>query len=169
MQNDRVRERYHGARSSSVTKTIAVLNCDSTLNRMKAIADMAFRVKDAPDLKLKFLTAAGDLDSLWDTFIRHNEAVLNALLDLDLASEYSITLETEVRTLYFDARAILEAFAPLSTNRALSQGSSHKPFHPFRSPFTTLSVPRNPTAVLQWRVVWLAGVPRLLYGSSRAG
>ncbi|CAI6360469.1 unnamed protein product [Macrosiphum euphorbiae] len=105
-------------------KTIALLNRDSTLNRMKAIADMASRVRDAPELKPKLLTAAGDLDSLWDTFLRHNDAVLNALLDLDLASEYSVTLEAEVRTLYFDARAIVEEFAPLPTSRALSQGSS---------------------------------------------
>ncbi|CAI6371457.1 unnamed protein product [Macrosiphum euphorbiae] len=105
-------------------KTIAMLNRDSTLNRMKAIADMASRVRDASELKPKLLTAAGDLDSLWDTFLRHNDAVLNALLDLDLASEYSVTLEAEVRTLYFDARSIVEEFAPLHTSRALSHGSS---------------------------------------------
>ncbi|CAI6376670.1 unnamed protein product [Macrosiphum euphorbiae] len=98
-------------------KTIAVLNRDSTLNRMKAIADMASRVREAPELKPILLTAAGDLDSLWDTFLQHNDAVLNELLDLDLASEYSVTLEAEVRTLYFDARAIVEEFANLPTNR----------------------------------------------------
>ncbi|CAI6357669.1 unnamed protein product [Macrosiphum euphorbiae] len=66
-------------------KTTVVLNRDSPMNRMKAIAVMASRVKDAPDLKPKLLTAAGDLESLWDTLIQHNEAVLKALLDLDLA------------------------------------------------------------------------------------
>lgn len=108
-------------------RTVAMLNRESTVNRMKAIADVASRVKDTPDLKPKLLTAASDLDFLWDTFVQHNEAVLNALLDLDLASEYSTTLETEIRTLYIDARAIVEEFAPLPSNRGNGSlsGSRH--------------------------------------------
>ncbi|XP_050065611.1 uncharacterized protein LOC126554599 [Aphis gossypii] len=108
-------------------RTVALLNRESTVNRMKAIADVASQVKDKPDLKPKLLTAASDLDFLWDTFVQHNEAVLNALLDLELASEYSTTLETEIRALYIDARAIVEEFSPLPSNQGNGSlsGSRH--------------------------------------------
>lgn len=65
-------------------KTSALMYSDSTINRIKYIATLATQVANDPNLVSNFLVAVGDLDHLWLTFMSQNQAVQNALLDLDL-------------------------------------------------------------------------------------
>ncbi|CAI6370050.1 unnamed protein product [Macrosiphum euphorbiae] len=75
------------------TKTIALVARESTVTRINSIAELAKKVDKSPDLIPQFLAAAEDLDSLWDTFVSQNAAVLEALLDLDESHTYSTSLE----------------------------------------------------------------------------
>ncbi|KAE9521350.1 hypothetical protein AGLY_018254 [Aphis glycines] len=104
-------------------KTTAILNRESTMNRIKALATTASRIKDNPDLLSNFLTAAGDLDSLWSSFVSHNQAVLDALLDLDLTSEFSTQLETDIRSLYINVVTVVEQHTPQFETGSLGEGS----------------------------------------------
>lgn len=100
-------------------KTISMLNREGTINRIKALAKTAACVNDNLDLLPNFLIAAGDLDSLWTSFVAHNQAVLDALLDLDLTSEFSTELEAEVRSLYVSVLTVVEQHSPQNETGSL--------------------------------------------------
>lgn len=89
-------------------KVVATTNRQSTITRIQFISNMAKRVHEEPTLINEFLAAAQDLDSLWDKFMANNEAVLNALLDLDLLAEFSSDLECQVRALYTSTVAVVK-------------------------------------------------------------
>lgn len=72
---------------------------------MENIHTLSSQLTTDPDLIPKFVIAVQDLDSLWESLQRQNNAVLDDFVDLDLVEEFSITLETEVRLLYVDAMA----------------------------------------------------------------
>ena len=58
----------------------------------------------------------------------HNQAVLDALLDLDLTSEFSTHLETEIRSLYISVVTVVEQHTPKSETVSLdgsANGSRH--------------------------------------------
>lgn len=107
-------------------KTTAMLNRESTINRIKALATTASLIKDNPDLLPNFLTAAGDLDSLWSSFVSHNQAVLDALLDLDLTSEFSTQLESDIRSLYISVVTAVEQHTPQYETGSLGEGSVNR-------------------------------------------
>lgn len=88
-------------------KIIAVAGRDSAIARIRNIADMAVKVVTNPETLDKFLIAADDLDSLWDSFLKTNQFVLEALIDLQLESEFSVKLELEVRDLYVTAMTVI--------------------------------------------------------------
>jgi len=97
-------------RSLIRAKVVATTARQSTILRIQSISNMAKSVQDDPTLIHEFLAAAKDLDSLWDSFIANNSAVLEALLDLDLAAEFSPNLECEVRALCTSAIAVVDQF-----------------------------------------------------------
>jgi hypothetical protein len=70
----------------------------------------------------RYLIAVGDLDLLWESFMKSNQAVLNALLDLDLEDEFSTTQETEVRAWYIDAVTITDKYRTTPTASSLCNG-----------------------------------------------
>lgn len=81
---------------------------DTTIHRIKNIHILSTQLVAEPNLIPKYLVAVGDLDFLWESFQIQNQAVLDALLDLGLDEEFSITLEAEVRSLYIEAIAEAE-------------------------------------------------------------
>jgi len=94
------------------TKTVAIISRDTTVNRIQAIHELSKRVTTKPELRTEFLTAVGDLDSLWDKFVVDNQAVLYALLDLGLTAEFSSTKESQVRSLYIQSIGVAETLKP---------------------------------------------------------
>ncbi|KAF0724709.1 Uncharacterized protein FWK35_00038057, partial [Aphis craccivora] len=106
-------------------KTNSLLNRECTINRIKALAETAARVNDNLDLLPGFLIAAGDLDSLWTSFVSHNQDVLDALLDLDLTAEFSTQLETEVRSLYVSVLTVVEQHSPQQETGSLGEGDGN--------------------------------------------
>lgn len=104
-------------------KKASILSRDSKIARIQVLATTASLIDNNPDLLPSFLIAASDLDSLWTSFETHNQAVLDALLDLDLASEFSTQLETDIRALYISVVAAVEKHSP-SSDTSSSNGKS---------------------------------------------
>ncbi|VVC28303.1 Hypothetical protein CINCED_3A004173 [Cinara cedri] len=92
-------------------KVVAIINRDSTVNRVRALANTASCVEGHSDLIPIFLVAAGDLESLWKDFMSHNQTVLVALCDLNLVSEFFTQLETEIRALYSSVKSVFENYS----------------------------------------------------------
>lgn len=109
------------------TKTVAIISRDTTVNRIQAIHELSKRVTSNPELRTEFLTAVGDLNSLWEKFVVDNQAVLYALLDLGLSAEFSSTKESQVRSLYIQAVAVAETLRPTQTcdDNVSHNGSIH--------------------------------------------
>lgn len=110
-------------------ENMAVIARDYTVNRIKSIVDLSTHV-DNPSILPHFLTAAGDLNSLWETFLVNNQNVLDALLDSDLCDEFSTTLESEIRLLHTAAIAVADKYK-LSSEGSIgsqdgTQGGSNK-------------------------------------------
>lgn len=72
-----------------LAKSTALLARGSTINKIKLIADISTHVAASPDFISDFLVAIEDQDKWWATFVIHNKAVLDALLDLDLITEFA--------------------------------------------------------------------------------
>lgn len=107
------------------TKTIALVARESTVTRINSIAELAKKVDKSLDLIPQFLAAAEDLDSLWETFVSQNAAVLEALLDLDESHTYSTSLEAEVRSTYMGVVIVVDKYrAPRTTESSVvNEGS----------------------------------------------
>lgn len=110
MVNPGDQESARDNRALQRTKTIALVARESTVTRINSIAELAKKVDKCLDLIPQFLSAAEDLDSLWETFVSQNAAVLEALLDLDESHTYSTSLEAEVRSTYMGVVIVVDKY-----------------------------------------------------------
>ncbi|XP_050523389.1 uncharacterized protein LOC126895495 [Daktulosphaira vitifoliae] len=101
-------------------KKAALFVRESTINRIKSIHEMSVRVVESPELLPDFLISVKDLDPLWETFLANNQAVLEALSDLDLLDEFSLNLETDTRALCIRALATADKYKPTLPRQSLS-------------------------------------------------
>jgi len=79
-------------------KDRALLHRDSTVARIRQIQQLAIQSTTDETVRSQLVVAIQDLDVLWSSFVVENNSVLDILSELGLLVEFSLHLETKIRT-----------------------------------------------------------------------
>ncbi|XP_015378415.1 PREDICTED: uncharacterized protein LOC107172635 [Diuraphis noxia] len=93
-------------------RTIAKLKRESAIDGIKAVHAMTARVGTEPDFIPEFILNVDSLDVLWSQFKVDDNALLECLVKLNRASEYSVGQAGEISALINSARAVANLHRP---------------------------------------------------------
>lgn len=75
-----------------------------------AVHDLGLSGESDPIARQKFLISVNDLTDLWAKFVIENDAVLDALIDLDEEHNFSPAVEVETNEVVVSAKALADRF-----------------------------------------------------------
>lgn len=93
-------------------KDRALLRRDSTVARIRQIQQLAIQATTDETARSQLVVAIQDLDALWSSFVVENNSVMDILSELGLLAEFSVNLETDVRSLVVEAKARCNVLQP---------------------------------------------------------
>lgn len=76
-----------------------MLKLNTTVSRIQGIYEQTKSITSDGSNVQQFLLAAADVDTLWQTFLVENEALLDALLELSSEDEYFPDQEGQIRSM----------------------------------------------------------------------
>lgn len=97
-------------------KIRALAKRTAVIDRIKSILDLGISCESDVDARQRFLIAVNDLSGLWDKFVIENDAVLDALIELDEGQDFSSSEELEANRMLVSAKALASRFSSLTTN-----------------------------------------------------
>jgi len=100
----------HDARA----KDRALIRRDSTVTRIRQIHHLATRASTDPAARAQLVAAIQYLDALWSSFVLENSGVMYILSKMGLLAEFSMNLETDIRALVVEAKAMCNNVQPAS-------------------------------------------------------
>ncbi|KAF0721556.1 Integrase catalytic domain-containing protein, partial [Aphis craccivora] len=91
---------------------LAMAKRTTAVSQIRGIHEMAGRVAAEPAVAAAFSVNAADLDGAWTNFRVENDSVLESLVKLGRAGEYSAELPFEIRTLVNASKAVATSLIP---------------------------------------------------------
>lgn len=99
-------------------KERCVIKREGYVGLLRSIHILAKNSIDKPELSHHLLEAVGDLDDLWSKFSIEDDAVLDQLIDLGRASEYSHDLSIEMRTIITFSKSVANRYRSINSGRS---------------------------------------------------
>jgi len=93
-------------------KERAILRRDQVIARIRQIHILATNSATDEASRAQLAVAIVDIDGLWASFVVENNNLLDILTESDLLGEFSVNLETEIRALVVEAKALFKASQP---------------------------------------------------------
>jgi len=83
----------------------------AAVERIKSVYDLGLSGESDPIARQKFIISVNDLTDLWAKFVIENDAVLDALIDLDEEHDFSPAVEVETNEVVVSAKALANRFS----------------------------------------------------------
>jgi len=83
----------------------------AAVERIKSVHDLGLSGESDPISRQKFLISVNDLTDLWGKFVIENDAVLDALIDLNEEHDFSHAVEIETNEVVVSAKALANQFS----------------------------------------------------------
>jgi len=106
-------------------RAITALKRESAIEGIKAVHAMIQQANSDPDFVSEFVLNVDGLDSVWSQFKEEDNTLVECLVNLGKASEYSTTQSGELRIMINSTKAAANVLRPARTASTVSQNVGH--------------------------------------------
>lgn len=104
-------------------KIRALARPTAVVERIKSVHDLGLSGESDPIARQKFLISVNDLTDLWGKFVIENDAVLDALIDLNEEHDFSHAVEVETNEVIVSAKALANRFSSVLNIPLMTPGN----------------------------------------------